>query len=96
MKLTKEDVEHVAWLARLELANDEKDRLTDHLNEIISHFAKLQQLDTDQVEPTSHSIPVVNVFRDDVSKPSLSVCDAISNAPEEHDNYFVVPQVVEI
>ena len=96
MKLTKEDVEHVAWLARLELADDEKGRLTDHLNEIISHFAQLQQLDTDQVEPTSHSIPVVNVFREDISAQSLSVKDAISNAPEERDDYFVVPQVVEI
>lgn len=96
MKLTKEDIEHVAWLARLELADDEKGRLTDHLNEIISHFAKLQQLDTDQVEPTSHSIPVVNVFREDISAQSLSVKDAMSNAPEERDNYFVVPQVVEI
>ncbi|MHB1455796.1 MAG: Asp-tRNA(Asn)/Glu-tRNA(Gln) amidotransferase subunit GatC [Armatimonadota bacterium] len=96
MKLTKEDIEKVAWLARLELANDEKESLTGHLNEIISHFSTLQELDTDQVEPTSHSIPVVNVFRDDVSKSSLPVCDAILNAPEEHDNYFVVPQVVEI
>jgi aspartyl-tRNA(Asn)/glutamyl-tRNA(Gln) amidotransferase subunit C len=96
MKLTKEDVEHVAWLARLELADDEKGRLTNHLNEIISHFAQLQQLDTDQVEPTSHSIPVVNVFREDVSTQSLTVNEAISNAPEERDDYFVVPQVVEI
>lgn len=96
MKLNREDVEHVAWLARLELADDEKDRLTDHLNEIISHFSKLQQLDTEQVEPTSHSIPVVNVFRDDTVRPSLSVCDAVANAPESHHDYFVVPQVVEI
>ena len=96
MKLSKAEVEHVAWLARLELSDEEKDRLTGHLNQILLHFGKLQELDTSEVEPTSHSIPIQNVFREDVVGACLSVEDAISNAPEARDDYFVVPQVVEM
>ena len=96
MKLSKQEVEHVAWLARLELADEEKERLTSQLNDLMVHFEKLQQLDTTEVEPTSHSIPVSNVFREDKVGPCLTVEEAVSNAPEERDGYFVVPQVVEI
>ncbi len=96
MRLTKEEVEHVAWLARLELSEQEKDRLTGHLNQIMGHFEELQKLDTTDVEPTSHSIPMKNVFREDVAGPSLTQEEAVSNAPEERDFYFVVPQVVEM
>ena len=96
MKLSKEEVEHVALLARLELSDEEKERLTGHLNQIMVHFEKLQQLDTEQVEPTSHSIPVENVYREDVVGPCLPAEDAVSNAPEARDDYFVVPRVVEM
>lgn len=96
MKLSKAEVEHVAMLARLELTGDEKDSLTVHLNEIMAHFEKLQQLDTENVEPTSHSIPVQNVFREDIAGPSLQAETAVANAPESADDYFVVPQVVEM
>ena len=96
MRLSKEEVEHVAWLARLELADEEKERLTTQLNELMVHFEKLQQLDTTEVAPTSHSIPVSNVFREDAVGPCLALDEAVSNAPETRDGYFVVPQVVEI
>ena len=96
MKLSKQEVEHVALLARLELSDEEKERLTGHLNQIMEHFGKLQELETAEVEPTSHSIPVANVFREDTVGPCLPVEDAISNAPEARDDYFVVPQVVEM
>jgi len=96
VKLTKEEVEHVAWLARLELKDEEKERLTGHLNRIMVHFEKLQELDTADVEPTSHSIPVQNVFREDVVGPCLPVEDVLSNAPEAGDDSFIVPQVVEM
>jgi len=95
MRLSKAEVEHVAWLARLELAEEEKERLRGHLNQIMAHFERLQQLDTTDVEPTSHSIPMRNVFREDVAGSSLSPEEALSNAPEVRDEYFVVPQVVE-
>ena len=96
MRLSKEEIEHVALLARLQLSEEEKERLTGHLNQIMVHFEKLQELDTSEVEPTSHSIPVENVFREDVAGPSLSVEDVIANAPEARDDQFVVPQVVDI
>jgi aspartyl-tRNA(Asn)/glutamyl-tRNA(Gln) amidotransferase subunit C len=96
VKLSKAEVEHVAWLARLDLSEEEKERLAGHLNQILVHFEELQQLDTSSVEPTSHSIPVHNVFREDVVGPCLDVEDAVANAPEARDDYFVVPQVVEM
>jgi len=96
MKLSKEEIEHVALLARLQLSEEEKERLTGHLNQIMVHFEKLQELDTSEVEPTSHSIPVENVLREDVAGPSLPVEDVIANAPEARDDQFVVPQVVDI
>lgn len=96
MRLSRDEVEHTAWLARLELSEAEKDRLTVHLNQIMEHFASLEELDTTDVEPTSHSIPMKNVFREDVAGPSFTQEEAVSNAPEERDFYFVVPQVVEM
>lgn len=96
MRLSKQEVEHVAWLARLELSEQENDRLTGHLNQIMAHFEDLQKLDTSDVEPTSHSIPMKNVFREDKVGPSFTQEEAVSNAPEEKDFYFVVPQVVEM
>ncbi|MBP6963096.1 MAG: Asp-tRNA(Asn)/Glu-tRNA(Gln) amidotransferase subunit GatC [Armatimonadetes bacterium] len=95
MKLSKEEVERVAWLARLELSEEESERLTGHLNGIMEHFGELQQLDTSGVEPTSHSIPMKNVFRDDIAGPSFAQEEAVSNAPDTRDFYFVVPQVVD-
>ena len=96
MKLSKKEVEHVAWLARLELTEKEKEQLTFHLNQLMVHFEKLRELDTADIEPTSHSIPVQNVFRDDIARDSLLIEEALSNAPEAEDGYFVVPQVVEM
>ena len=96
MRLTKDEVEHVAWLARLELSEQEKDRLTGHLNQIMEHFENLQQLETEDVEPTSHSIPMLNVYREDVAGPSFTQEEALSNAPEQRDCCFVVPQVVDV
>ncbi|MHB0912163.1 MAG: Asp-tRNA(Asn)/Glu-tRNA(Gln) amidotransferase subunit GatC [Armatimonadota bacterium] len=96
MKLSKAEVEHVAHLARLELTDAEKERLTGQLNQLMVHFEDLEQLDTSGVEPTSHSIPVENVLRDDVVGECLPPDEATANAPEKEDDYFVVPQVVEI
>jgi len=96
MKLSKKEVEHVAWLARLELTEEEKEQLTFHLNQLMVHFEKLRELDTADIEPTSHSIPIQNVFRDDIARESLLIEEALSNAPEAEDDYFVVPQVVEM
>lgn len=94
-KLTREDIESVASLSRLELSDEEKDKLTGHINRLLDNFAELQKVDTEGVEPTSHTIPVFNVFRKDEVRPSLPVDEVISNGPQVADNCFVVPRVVE-
>jgi aspartyl-tRNA(Asn)/glutamyl-tRNA(Gln) amidotransferase subunit C len=94
-QLTIEEVARVAHLARLELTTDEKQRLTSDLNDILNQFARLQELDTTDVSATSHSIPLQNVFRDDVSRPSLPREKATQNAPEKRDGNFIVPQIME-
>lgn len=94
-QLTREDIENVAYLSRLELSEEEKDKLTGHINRLLENFQELQALDTDDVEPTSHTIPVFNVFRKDEVRPSLSVAEVISNGPQVAENCFVVPRVVE-
>ena len=95
MRLTKQDIESVAYLSRLELADEEKDKLAGHINKLLENFEKLQELDTTDVEPTSHVIPVYNVFREDKSRPSLSPEDVVANGPMVDEHCFVVPRVVE-
>ena len=94
-QLTLDEVSRVAFLARLELTGEEKQRLTHDLNDILAQFARLQELDTTDVPPTSHSIPLQNVFREDVARPSLPRDAATANAPEKRDGNFIVPQIVE-
>ena len=95
MRLTKQDIESVAYLSRLRFSEEEKDKLTGHINRLLENFEKLQEVDTEDVEPTSHVIPVANVFRKDESRPSLPVEDVVSNGPQVAENCFVVPRVVE-
>lgn len=94
-QLTRDEVSRVAFLARLELSDDETQRLTTDLNGILEQFARLQELNTDDVPPTSHSLPLQNVFRDDVARPSLPREAATQNAPEKRDGNFIVPQIME-
>ena len=94
-QLTLEQVSRVAFLARLELNDQEKTRLTPDLNNILAQFSRLQELDTSHVAPTSHSIPLQNVFREDRGRPSRPRDEATRNAPEKRDGNFIVPQIVE-
>jgi len=94
-QLTRKDIESVAYLSRLELSEEEKDKLTGHINRLLENFGELAKLDTDDVEPTSHTIPVFNVFRKDEVRPSVSVEDVVSNGPQVAENCFVVPRIVE-
>jgi aspartyl-tRNA(Asn)/glutamyl-tRNA(Gln) amidotransferase subunit C len=95
VRLTKQDIESVAYLSRLELTEEEKDKFTGHINRLLENFEKLQELDTENVEPTSHAIPVYNVFRKDEARSSLPVDEVVSNGPQVAENCFVVPRVVE-
>lgn len=95
MSLNREDVEHVALLARLNLDEAEVARYTHELNDILEHIDKLNELEVENVKPTSHVIPIQNVFRKDKVSPPLSQSDALANAPDAADGGFRVPRVVE-
>ncbi len=94
MKISKKDVEHVARLARLRLTEEEKEKLGKQLNQILEYVEKLNELDTKNVEPTSHVVPLKNVLREDEVKPSLPVEEVLSNAPDKKGKYFKVPRII--
>lgn len=95
-KLTLEEVRHIALLSRLELSEEEFQRYTVQLTEIITYAEKIQELDTENVPPTSHAIPRENVWREDGVEPSLCVEKAIGNADEKVNNEFIrVPKVAQ-
>ncbi|HHY46109.1 MAG TPA: Asp-tRNA(Asn)/Glu-tRNA(Gln) amidotransferase subunit GatC [Firmicutes bacterium] len=93
--MSRRDVEHVANLARLELDEGEKESFTRQLASIIEYADKLKQLDTDQVSPTAHPMPLRNVFREDEVRPSLPVEEALKNAPDRSGSFFKVPRIME-
>ncbi len=95
MKITKQEVEHVAKLARLELSEQDKERLTDQLSNILTYVDKLNELDTTGVEPTSHVLDINNVMRDDLSEESLPQDRALANAPEKAAGHYKVPKIIE-
>lgn len=95
MSISLENVEHVAKLARLQLNDDEKERFMGQLNAILGYAEKLNELDTDDVPPTSHVLPIYNVMREDAVRPSLPIEVVMANAPEEEDGHFRVPAVLE-
>lgn len=94
MTISKKDVEHIAMLARLYLTEDEKEMFTKQLSQILAHAGKISQLDTSEIPPTSHVLPIKNVFREDVNRPSVSQEEALSNAPKKEKGAFVVPKIV--
>ncbi len=94
MSITKEEVLHVAHLARLEFSEEEIDLFTAQLAQILDYVNKLNELDTREVEPTYHALNLTNVFREDQVKPSLPTDKALQNAPERENGFFVVPKVI--
>jgi len=100
MSLSKKDVEHVARLARLSLSEEEKERFTQQLDTILTYIEKMSALDTQNVPPTSHVLPLSNVWRDDKMEPSTSATlgspeDILANAPEREGSLFKVKKVIE-
>jgi aspartyl-tRNA(Asn)/glutamyl-tRNA(Gln) amidotransferase subunit C len=91
MAIDREQLLHVAHLARLELSDDELERLGPQLNDIIEAVSKVSALDLADVPPTSHPLDVVNVWAEDETRPCLSVEEALANAPEREGAYFKVP-----
>jgi aspartyl-tRNA(Asn)/glutamyl-tRNA(Gln) amidotransferase subunit C len=95
MKITRQNVEDVALLSRLEMTAEELDAYSGQLNAILEYADVLNKLDTKGIEPTAHVLPLKNVMRSDEVKPSLPRELALSNAPEAEDGYFKVPKVME-
>jgi len=94
MALTREEVLHVAHLARLSLVPEEIELFTRQLNDILAYVEKLQELDTEGVLPLAHVIPVFNVFREDQVREGLDRDTALSNAPAREEGALVVPRII--
>jgi aspartyl-tRNA(Asn)/glutamyl-tRNA(Gln) amidotransferase subunit C len=94
MSLSRDDVAKVSLLGRLRLSDDELDRLTNQLGQIVGYMELLGELDTDQVEPMAHAVEVTNVFADDVLVPSLPRDEALANAPKRDEECYRVPAVL--
>ena len=95
MSLTLDDVRKVAALARLDVAENDLARMREQLSTILDYVDLLREIDTENVEPLAHPLPVHNVFRDDEPIPSLPVDDALRNAPARIGDHFGVPAVFE-
>ncbi|OGC04786.1 asparaginyl/glutamyl-tRNA amidotransferase subunit C [candidate division WOR-1 bacterium RIFOXYA12_FULL_43_27] len=91
----KINIDQVANLARLNLTEEEKKLYGEQLSNILDHAEELQKLNTDKVAPTSHAIPMKNVFREDKAIPCKNTKDIMANAPEEQDHMFKVPRIIE-
>ncbi len=95
MKITREEVVHVARLSRLALEPAEIDALTGQMDQLLAYVEKLNELDTEGIVPTAHAVPMENAFRADEVKPSIGLVRALQNAPQSEDGCFVVPKVIE-
>lgn len=95
MKITRDDVTHVARLARLELTPEEAETFTGQMDAVLSYVGKLNELDTTGILPTSHAVPLENAFRDDIVCPGIGVEAALANAPERVGSFYRVPKVIE-
>lgn len=94
-RISRQDVEHVARLSRLELAEAELLRMQAELNNILAYIDKLRSVDTTGVPPTSHAVPLTNVMREDEPRPSLPLGDMLANAPDAAGAFFRVPRIIE-
>ena len=92
--LSKKEVEHVAYLAHIDLAENEKALFTEQFNEILEYFKKIDELKTDEVEPTYHVLNLKNVSRKDETKPSLTTEEALKNAPKKENKFLKGPRII--
>ncbi|MGN6131416.1 MAG: Asp-tRNA(Asn)/Glu-tRNA(Gln) amidotransferase subunit GatC [Nocardioidaceae bacterium] len=92
--ITREEVAHLADLARIDLSDEELDRLAPQLDVILDSVKSISEVAADDVPPTSHAIPLTNVFRDDVVRPGLTAEEALSGAPEVEEQRFSVPRIL--
>jgi len=95
MKVNREDVEHVAVLARIELTEEEQETCSSEISSILEFFDRLKEVDTEGIPPTSHVLDLINALRPDVEKPSLEVDDALRNAPDRSGRFYRVPRIMD-
>lgn len=95
MKITRHEVEHVARLARLALKDDELESLTGQMDAILDYVEQLNELNTDNILPTAHAVPMENAFRPDQIQTSIGVDKATQNAPDSDNGFFRVPKIIE-
>ncbi len=95
MSVSRDDVRHVAQLARLDFSAEEETQMADELSQILNYVDKLDELDTSGVPPMSHVLDVTNVFRADDVEERIDRAQALEPAPEADDEYFRVPKVIE-
>jgi aspartyl-tRNA(Asn)/glutamyl-tRNA(Gln) amidotransferase subunit C len=93
-RISRSDVEHVAMLARLALTDEEIEQLTGELGAIVDYAAEVSALDTSDVPPTAHPLPLVNVFRPDDPRPGLDRDEVLAEAPATEDGQFRVPRIL--
>jgi aspartyl-tRNA(Asn)/glutamyl-tRNA(Gln) amidotransferase subunit C len=92
--ITREDVEHISWLASIRISDEEKEEFVDQFNSILDYFHQLDEVDTEGIEPTYRVVDLANVFRDDVAYKSLTQEEALKNAPKIENGYFKSPRIV--
>ena len=92
--ISKKDVEHTAWLARIELSEDEKNLFSKQFNEILDYFKKIDSVDTEGVPATYHILNLVNIFRKDEVQPSLPAKDVLRNASKKEKRFFKAPKIL--
>lgn len=95
MAVSLDDVRKVSYLARLELSEEEETRAVEDLSQMLDYVTSLNELDTNDVLPTAHVLPICNVFREDLVRPSLPQAEALANAPSSGHGHFRVPKVIE-
>ena len=95
VKVTRKDLDTVAVLSRLSIPEEQAEKYMGEMDAFLTYVENLSHVDTDNVQPTTYALPMQNVFREDVVKPSLDREAALSNAPLKEDGYFKVPRVLE-
>lgn len=95
MRVSKEDVAHIAKLARLSVSAEEAAQYSAQLSAILEYMEKLNELETSGVEPTSHVLEIKNVMRQDMARPSLPVDEILKNCPDRKDDFYRVPKIIE-
>ena len=92
--ISKKEVEHVAWLARIELSEEEKGTFTRQFNAILEYFEKISEAKTEDVPPTYHVLELVNVQREDSVSPSLTAKESMMNAPKKQERFYRAPKII--